>query len=51
MPLPDLIPAPRILPSVIVTTFLILVGVGIAAGIVPARIAARIPPAIPLRAT
>lgn len=50
-PLPPDFPPPRILPSVVSTTFLVLVAVGLAAGVAPARVAARVDPASALRVT
>lgn len=49
-PLPEMIPAPRPLPHVLLTTFAVLVLTGIGAGLAPARRAARIDPAAALRA-
>jgi ABC-type antimicrobial peptide transport system permease subunit len=51
LPLPDMIPAPRISLSVILTTFGVLVAVGLAAGIVPARLASRVDPGAAMRVT
>ena len=50
-PLPPDFPPPRILPSVIVTTFVVLAAVGLVAGIAPARVAARVDPSTALRVT
>jgi ABC-type antimicrobial peptide transport system permease subunit len=36
--------------SVLVTTFCVLAGVGLAAGVVPARLAAKVDPSAALRA-
>lgn len=49
--LPEVLPRPRMLPSVLITCSLVLSGVGVAAGVVPARIAARVEPGIALRTT
>ena len=51
LPLPEMVPAPTLLPGVFATTFLVLVGTGLAAGVAPARLAARVDPAIALRVT
>ena len=51
LPLPEEFPPPQLLPSVVATTFGVLVGVGLAAGVVPARVAARVDPATALRVT
>ncbi|MCP4007463.1 MAG: FtsX-like permease family protein [bacterium] len=51
VPLPELIPTPRILPSVIATTCFVLLLVGAVSGILPARMASRIDPAAALRVT
>jgi putative ABC transport system permease protein len=49
LPLPAEVPPPRLLPSAVVTTFLVLVGVGLAAGILPGRTASRVDPGAALR--
>ena len=51
LPLPEAFPPPPLLPSVFATTFGVLVGVGLAAGIAPARIASRVDPATAMRTT
>lgn len=51
LPLPDELPAPSVSPSVIVTTFFVLTSIGLAAGIVPARLASRVDPATAMRVT
>lgn len=51
LPLPPAIPAPQLSPSVLATTFAVLVGVGLASGIVPARIAAAVDPGAAMRVT
>jgi putative ABC transport system permease protein len=51
LPLPEGFPPPPILPSVFATTFLVLVGLGITAGVAPARIASRVDPATAMRMT
>jgi putative ABC transport system permease protein len=51
LPLPEMIPAPRVSPSVIFTTFGVLALTGLVAGIAPARIASEIDPAAALRVT
>jgi putative ABC transport system permease protein len=48
--LPPMIPVPRIATSVVVTTVLVLMGVGVVSGIAPARAASRVDPATALRA-
>jgi len=50
-PLPPAIPAPRVSANVLLTTFAVLVAVGLIAGIAPARIAARVDPSTALRVT
>jgi ABC-type antimicrobial peptide transport system permease subunit len=45
-----MIPVPRIATSVVVTTVLVLMGVGVVSGIAPARAASRVDPATALRA-
>jgi ABC-type antimicrobial peptide transport system permease subunit len=44
-----MIPAPRVSPSVLLTTFGVLTATGLIAGVVPARIASEIDPAAALR--
>jgi putative ABC transport system permease protein len=51
LPLPDMVPAPRVELSVLATTFAVLVSVGLLSGITPARTAARVDPAAALRVT
>ena len=50
-PLPDQVPRPVPSTAVVLTTFGVLVATGLAAGVVPARIAARVDPAAALRVT
>ena len=45
------VPTLRIEPSVVITAFAVLVGVGLVAGLTPARVAARADPATALRVT
>lgn len=49
LPLPSTVPQPTISGSVLLTTFLVLVAVGIGAGIVPSRLASAVDPAAALR--
>lgn len=51
VPLPPELPRPQVSVSVLLTTFAVLAGVGLVAGIAPARIAARVDPASALRVT
>lgn len=51
LPLPEMIPTPRISLSVILTTFGVLAAVGLAAGIVPARLASQVDPGTAMRVT
>jgi putative ABC transport system permease protein len=51
LPLPEMIPTPRVSLSVILTTFGVLAGVGLAAGIVPARLASQVDPGAAMRVT
>lgn len=51
LPLPDMVPAPRVSSSVLITTFAVLVAVGLLSGVVPARIASRVDPSVALRVT
>ena len=51
LPLPEVIPTPKVSPSVVLTTFGFLAVTGLAAGVVPARIAAQADPAAALRVT
>ena len=51
LPVPDMVPAPRLEPSVLATSFCVLVAVGLLSGITPARSAARVDPAAALRVT
>lgn len=48
--LPPMMPVPRIESSVVITTVLVLMGVGLVSGIAPARAASRVDPASALRA-
>ena len=50
LPLPELVPAPRLEWSVVTTTFALLAGVGLVSGVTPARVASRVDPAAALRA-
>ena len=47
-PLPDVLPPPRLVPSALVTTVVVLVGTGAVAGVAPGLIAARVDPSIVL---
>jgi len=49
LPLPDAVPTPHVSANVLLTTFLVLVAVGFAAGVAPARSAARVDPSAALR--
>jgi putative ABC transport system permease protein len=49
LPLPPMIPKPRVSPGVLVTTFAVLAATGVAAGIAPARLASRVDPGSALR--
>ena len=49
LPMPPFIPVPRLSPSVVVTTVLVLVGVGVVSGLAPARLASRVDPATAMR--
>jgi len=49
LPLPAELPKPAVSPAVVLTTFTVLVGTGLAAGVAPARLAARVDPAAALR--
>ncbi len=51
LPLPDMVPLPRVSPSVVITTFAVLVTVGLVSGVVPARLASRVDPSVALRVT
>jgi putative ABC transport system permease protein len=51
IPMPDMVPAPRIELGVLATSFVVLVAVGLLSGIAPARTAARVDPAAALRVT
>ncbi len=51
LPLPDMLPSPRVSPHVLVTSFSLLVAIGLVAGIAPARIASSVDPAAALRVT
>ena len=50
LPLPELVPAPRLEWSVVTTAFALLVAVGLVSGVTPARVASRVDPAAALRA-
>lgn len=50
IPLPELVPAPRLEWSVVATAFGLLAGVGLVSGVTPARVASRVDPAAALRA-
>ena len=50
LPLPELVPAPRLEWSVVATAFALLSGVGLVSGVTPARVASRVDPATALRA-
>jgi putative ABC transport system permease protein len=47
--LPELVPAPELRPGIVAVALCVLVGVGVAAGVVPAWRAARVDPAVTLR--
>jgi putative ABC transport system permease protein len=49
LPLPEHFPAPAVTPSVVVTTFAVLVATGLVAGVAPARLASRVDPSTALR--
>jgi putative ABC transport system permease protein len=49
LPLPEVVPPPRVLPGALATTFFVLLAVGLASGWLPARNAARVDPAAALR--
>lgn len=49
VPFPPIIPGPRLEGNVVLTAFVVLVGVGLVSGVTPARAAARIDPAAALR--
>ncbi len=51
LPLPDMLPAPRLSASVVVTSFAVLAAVGLVSGVAPARAASAVDPATALRAT
>lgn len=51
LPLPAELPSPSVSPSVLVTTFFVLTSIGLAAGIVPARLASQVDPAAAMRVT
>ena len=48
-PLPPSLPTPEVSISVLLTTFVVLATVGIAAGVAPARMASRVDPSTALR--
>jgi len=50
IPLPELVPAPRLEWSVVATAFGLLAAVGLVSGVTPARVASRVDPAAALRA-
>jgi putative ABC transport system permease protein len=49
LPLPEMVPTPIVSPAVLATAFAVLVATGLAAGVLPARIASRVDPAAALR--
>jgi putative ABC transport system permease protein len=49
LPLPEMIPTPTLRPGIVVLALGVLVGVGVAAGVVPAWRASRVDPAVTLR--
>jgi putative ABC transport system permease protein len=49
LPLPDMLPTPRVSLSVVLTSFAVLAAVGVVAGVVPARVASAVDPASALR--
>lgn len=51
LPLPDMLPVPRLSLAVILTTFGVLFAVAVGAGILPARLAARVDPGAAMRVT
>lgn len=51
LPLPEMVPVPRVSSSVLATTLLVLLATGLAAGVAPARTASRVDPAAALRVT
>jgi putative ABC transport system permease protein len=51
LPMPEFIPGPRLEWSVVATSFVVLVAVGLGAGLSPARAASRVDPALALRVT
>ena len=51
VPLPEIIPGPQLEGHVVLTSFLVLVSVGLVAGVLPARVASRAEPAAALRVT
>jgi putative ABC transport system permease protein len=51
LPRPEMVPAPRVSPSVLVTTFGVLFATGVLAGVAPARLASRVDPGVALRVT
>lgn len=51
LPLPDMLPVPRLSASVVVTSFSVLVLVGLVSGVAPARVASAVDPAAALRVT
>ena len=51
LPLPDMLPSPRVSPHVLLTSFGVLVAVGLIAGIAPGRAASSVDPAAALRVT
>ena len=50
-PAPDFLPIPRLSTSVVVTTVLVLLAVGVVSGVAPARLASRVDPAAAMRVT
>jgi putative ABC transport system permease protein len=49
LPLPEHLPTPEVSPAVVFTTFVVLVGTGVVAGVAPARLASQVDPATALR--
>ncbi len=51
LPLPEMIPPPRISWAVVLTTFGVLTGIGLATGVVPGRLASKVDPGTAMRVT